>query len=982
MDDTQEPTPSGQDSPLIESEGSALPTLNDTPLANARASTVVTTPPTQVSTAVIKDEPETDTLSFVQQLREIEAKAIAEMSTWDATYLGEATVTTPGTSTVARKRKASNVDIESDNDSASSSSSDEGDEDDRVSPLDPDKQDRPKLPIYHPGFPLTEDLTKNILSILNKYVTTAMRSGYKDKEATHLREEILNSRNILYQESVRLAVAGDTGAGKSALLNAIIGVVNLNIESDAGGACTCVITEFQQSPSTQTAPYAAEVEFFDINVCRQLVKDLFTQWFLVKQKQRQNSDDVDDDDLNRMKTARDCIQQMFAERLGFETAENFMGNATSPNDMTVLGQLLKWTTDIHQKFIQEGQMSVYFEASTPETLMEQYHPFTREVPNASFRGQPLRFTPWPLVRIVRVFLDSPILRQNEIIADVPGVSDTNYFRVENANRYLQSCDMTIVVGKIDRLQDNSSFQQQYMDAFRRRRSGSVILVATRSDELNEENNSTSTLDTAAQEQLAAVHQKISEVEQDIQIIDNEMDFNRLKKNTKANKKLKRRKKRLTRRKNGLEKQRKDILIASRNKQVTSITGRNYRDDTGDDAGAPMFCVSNRMFMRHLRGYDKTDERSVPTMTPEQTQIPALCSYIYVLPSKGRTASLNHFVHVTVPTLLSIIQMSCSTTSLARATHLTGIVQKSRKALEFTTNGLVDKFCSTDIELLHDQLSNYALQTKFDTPALKNLEKWEALAPATHRAIVRKNGTYTQKKKSIYTNWNDDLSSPVRPIIDTAFRNIIDQSTNTFKAEAAQISKEVIRELDATLKNDPQALACNAYNVCFRDNLKRFYDDIDRHVEKAAKSLKDALIQVHISAVGLKKDDYFPEAMRDVYEEAWAKKSAVKGQTMKDARCQYLREAIPGPTGPFPVIAGRAKDDASEAIKTASQGLGESLDEMLRKVQVAFDNMKKKKESDTPEGKRFRTELHQLVDEARRILQGVVQESLELCKQYK
>lgn len=83
-----------------------------------------------------------------------------------------------------------------------------------------------------------------------------------------------------------------------------------------------------------------------------------------------------------------------------------------------------------------------------------------------------------------VTLNSPILEQNVIIADVPGGSDVNTFRIDNAARYLQQCDMTIVVGKIDRLQDNIGFRQQYMDAHRRRRSGSVILVATRSDVSN------------------------------------------------------------------------------------------------------------------------------------------------------------------------------------------------------------------------------------------------------------------------------------------------------------------------------------------------------------------------------------------------------------------------------------------------------------------------------------------------------------------
>jgi predicted GTPase len=86
------------------------------------------------------------------------------------------------------------------------------------------------LPIYHPGFELTEKTAKDILSTFTQYITKAMNSGYKDDEAIHLRIEILNNKTIPYQETIQLAVAGDTGAGKSALLNAILGVVNLNIE--------------------------------------------------------------------------------------------------------------------------------------------------------------------------------------------------------------------------------------------------------------------------------------------------------------------------------------------------------------------------------------------------------------------------------------------------------------------------------------------------------------------------------------------------------------------------------------------------------------------------------------------------------------------------------------------------------------------------------------------------------------------------------
>ena len=51
------------------------------------------------------------------------------------------------------------------------------------------------------------------------------------------------------------------------------------------------------------------------------------------------------------------------------------------------------------------------------------------------------------------------------------------------------------------------------------------------------------------------------------------------------------------------------------------------------------------------------------------------------------------------------------------------------------------------------------------------------------------------------NWNESLMSPVSEIIDQAFRTIIDESCDKFKAEAAQVSKEAMRELDHTLKSE-------------------------------------------------------------------------------------------------------------------------------------------------------------------------------------
>jgi hypothetical protein len=101
-----------------------------------------------------------------------------------------------------------------------------------------------------------------------------------------------------------------------------------------------------------------------------------------------------------------------------------------------------------------------------------------------------------------------------------------------------------------------------------------------------------------------------------------------------------------------------------------------------------------------------------------------------------------------------------------------------------------------------------------------------------------------------------------------------------------------------------------------------------------------------------------------------------------ARCAYLKEVIPGPEGPFSYIAGWVEEDASKIMEEVSKKLRIEMDDILAQVQNAFEHMKEKKENDTALGKKFRFELHQLVAEARRIVEEVGHESLEMCKQYK
>lgn len=97
-------------------------------------------------------------------------------------------------------------------------------------PYDPAKQEPPKLPIYHPGFALTEKLGKEILSAFLDFLKAANLRGIADSEANFLWNEILKKRVIEYQAEIRIAITGDTGSGKSATTNSFLGVDGLTPE--------------------------------------------------------------------------------------------------------------------------------------------------------------------------------------------------------------------------------------------------------------------------------------------------------------------------------------------------------------------------------------------------------------------------------------------------------------------------------------------------------------------------------------------------------------------------------------------------------------------------------------------------------------------------------------------------------------------------------------------------------------------------------
>jgi hypothetical protein len=169
-----------------------------------------------------------------------------------------------------------------------------------------------------------------------------------------------------------------------------------------------------------------------------------------------------------------------------------------------------WTREIHEQFIKNGQTLVEFGANTHTDMREQLRPFRGIALNANYGGQRLNFSSWPFVEIIGYCLENAILEQGLCIADVPGSNDLNLYRVRIALEYLQTCEITLVVGDIKRVLSDANFQQHFLQAHSRRYHGSVILCATRSDEMNDDRGCSLQLDTEADVQLAPISTELDE----------------------------------------------------------------------------------------------------------------------------------------------------------------------------------------------------------------------------------------------------------------------------------------------------------------------------------------------------------------------------------------------------------------------------------------------------------------------------------------
>ncbi|KAL1709238.1 hypothetical protein EV121DRAFT_276622 [Schizophyllum commune] len=331
----------------------------------------------------------------------------------------------------------------------------------------------------------------------NKMVKAIDANLKKVKLGSKLRQEVwrkeISTLKSQTSPTTLIAVCGETGAGKSSLLNAIL---DDNIVPTSGmRACTAVVTEiaYHNKPVIE-----ADVSFLTETEWKQELGILIDDLVDEDGHLRRLTDLKSDAGVAWSKvhavypklTAENLVKMKVDEIVAYDQNVRKMLGATktvsAKNSKAFAIEINKYIDSKDRKSKKDKKKKAEEESLMDKVRKAAGQEASRHAPGKTSLED---IEWWPLIRTVRVRCHSKALATGAVLVDLPGVADANAARSSIARDYMKKCDCIWVLAPIQRAVDNQSAKNLLGDAFRMQlmsdyNSHIITFVATKCDDIS------------------------------------------------------------------------------------------------------------------------------------------------------------------------------------------------------------------------------------------------------------------------------------------------------------------------------------------------------------------------------------------------------------------------------------------------------------------------------------------------------------------
>ncbi|ETE62382.1 GTPase SLIP-GC, partial [Ophiophagus hannah] len=271
------------------------------------------------------------------------------------------------------------------------------------------------------------------------------------------RDQIAALQKATKMPQTHIAVVGNTGAGKSCLLNALLDEEAM-LPTSAMRACTAVVVEI--SRAAEGSPYEAEVEFlsreeWDKELAA-LLEDMKDKAGILRKRCPDRKTEAG--------AAYSRVKAVYGRVDELDKLEDNLG----------VTQHLGTVKHISAETATDFRMEI-------EKFIDSRTDNLREMKGGEF---------WPIVKCVRIRVaTAEVLRTGAVLVDLPGTRDSNAARDTTAREYLKDCSAVWVTASITRAVDDKTAKELLSANFRRQLFmdglyGSLAFICTKTDSFN------------------------------------------------------------------------------------------------------------------------------------------------------------------------------------------------------------------------------------------------------------------------------------------------------------------------------------------------------------------------------------------------------------------------------------------------------------------------------------------------------------------